>query len=790
MEKAKMWVSALAVLLLAGCGGGGGGGGSPGNRDPVISNFTGNPASGNAPLTVKFTWNISDPDGDPLTSKVDFGDGSQPYQKLNSSATEPVQHTYQQAGNYTVTLTVTDERGGHASQPVQIRVSEGGGPVETATVQGRVIDAADENVGVPNALVSLTPQAPRSRQGPIVDTTDANGFYQLENVQTGKATLEVRLDPGSIYDSVQITLSVRSGVTDVDVRLVRKSVAGALTVQITQKPSGSLRVGDVFQFAARVTGGSGERPSWALDGDIGRINSDGFFTATKEGSGIVRAYVGTVSDAASVQVQRGETLQTSVTGRVLDRYGDPGTGATVRIVEKGLSGIANNQGYYTIVVPNQNDVLQVTVKAERDGGVAEQKVWLIPGEKVPVKVLILRPPPDQPNHNPTIEALSASKTTVGEGETVTVTCQASDPDHDPLTYEWAATGGTITGRGREVNWEAPTRIGSYTISCTVRDDRGGSASRSLTMTVSHVNRDPQIQSLTADPTEVQSGQTARLTCQATDLDGDRLTFTWDPEAGTIQGSGATVTWQAPSQGGTYAITCVVDDGQGGKDAELVSVTVNAPPVIASLRAEKTTVNEEETIGVTVQASDPDRDPLTFEWTATGGTLTGRKQATGSASVVVRARSRSTLTGQWVEVNWKAPPQPDPDQAVAYTLTCTVRDNRGGSDAESVTLNVVHVNKPPTIQSLTANPADVPPGGTTTLTCQASDPEGKPLTFVWKKTAGTLQGSGATVTWTAPDQAGSYTITCEIQDDRGAKVSQELTATVTSTEVIIRSRKRR
>lgn len=93
-----------------------------GNHPPVIAEFKAEPSSGNAPLTVTFTWSISDPNGDPLTSTVDFGDGSQPYTKPNSLATETVPHTYSAGGIYTAELTVTDGQGGSVNQSVQITV--------------------------------------------------------------------------------------------------------------------------------------------------------------------------------------------------------------------------------------------------------------------------------------------------------------------------------------------------------------------------------------------------------------------------------------------------------------------------------------------------------------------------------------------------------------------------------------------------------------------------------------------------------------------------------------------
>lgn len=69
-----------------------------------VASFTADPASGSAPLTVQFT-DTSNPGSSPITQwNWSFGDGEQ------SDLQNPV-HIYQNAGNYTVTLQVTNSTG-------------------------------------------------------------------------------------------------------------------------------------------------------------------------------------------------------------------------------------------------------------------------------------------------------------------------------------------------------------------------------------------------------------------------------------------------------------------------------------------------------------------------------------------------------------------------------------------------------------------------------------------------------------------------------------------------------
>jgi hypothetical protein len=67
------------------------------------------------------------------------------------------------------------------------------------------------------------------------------------------------------------------------------------------------------------------------------------------------------------------------------------------------------------------------------------------------------------------------------GETVTINCDATDADGDPLTYDWQASGGTIQPNGNSADWTAPDTTGSYQITVTVADGKGGEASQTSTL---------------------------------------------------------------------------------------------------------------------------------------------------------------------------------------------------------------------------------------------------------------------------------------------------------------------
>jgi outer membrane protein OmpA-like peptidoglycan-associated protein len=93
------------------------------------------------------------------------------------------------------------------------------------------------------------------------------------------------------------------------------------------------------------------------------------------------------------------------------------------------------------------------------------------------------PPPPAANRPPTVD-VTANPAEVEEGADSRVTADANDPDGDPLTYAWRAPDGRITGTGPAVTWTAPTGTeGSFPVTATVDDGRGGTASDTVNIRV-------------------------------------------------------------------------------------------------------------------------------------------------------------------------------------------------------------------------------------------------------------------------------------------------------------------
>lgn len=99
----------------------------PGNTPPVAGLFL-DPLSGFAPLTVGCSAASSyDPDGSIVSYAWDYGDGT-----TGSGMTSA--HTYQQAGTYTVTLTVTDDRGAPGYARGEVRATAPATPAPASAI--------------------------------------------------------------------------------------------------------------------------------------------------------------------------------------------------------------------------------------------------------------------------------------------------------------------------------------------------------------------------------------------------------------------------------------------------------------------------------------------------------------------------------------------------------------------------------------------------------------------------------------------------------------------------------
>ncbi|WP_224248496.1 PKD domain-containing protein [Hyalangium gracile] len=234
----------------------------------------------------------------------------------------------------------------------------------------------------------------------------------------------------------------------------------------------------------------------------------------------------------------------------------------------------------------------------------------------------------------------------------------------------ACTDATAKSSGSRFScdWDSRnTPEGNHQLVATAQDAAGNLTSSTPMPFSVGVNVPPILSAVSANPTAVNEGQNVALSVTATDQAGDVLTYTWtqvtpaSPLGTFTNENSATPTWKAPllSTTTTFTLRVKVTDNRGGTSQRTVDLQVanvasanRAPTVDAAISAPGTVVagkNADLSIG----ATDPDGDPLTYSWrtspTANVGTFTGTSTA---------------ATG------WRSP---EISQDTSYTLQVTVSD---------------------------------------------------------------------------------------------------------------------
>ena len=386
--------------------------------------------------------------------------------------------------------------------------------------------------------------------------------------------------------------------------------------------------------------------------------------------------------------------------------------------------------------------------------------------------------PDSTPANSLPTADAGADRTVDELTLVVLSGSAQDRDGTIRTYQWAQISGpevelenADTAEARFTAPDGPGGSAELAFRLTVTDDRGGSASDEVAITVNFANSPPVVRGGTHIVTLPARSVSIGITAE--DPDGTIESYEWaqvlgpdvefrsDPD-GRLHFSTPAELPDDGSDSIELAFLLTVTDDQGATATDRVTCTVvfyNSLP-IANAGADRS-VNEGDWVTLSGTANDPDGSIESVRWTQLSGP------------------SVELLDSHRLVAGFNAPEAPDGAAELAFRLT--VMDNRGATAIDKVVVSV-NFNSPP---SADAGPdRTVEESARVTLSGSAEDPDGTIRSSRWTQVSGPsvelLDPDALTASFTAPEMSSGADVMAfrlTVTDDQGAAASDEVSITV-------------
>ncbi len=341
------------------------------------------------------------------------------------------------------------------------------------------------------------------------------------------------------------------------------------------------------------------------------------------------------------------------------------------------------------------------------------------------------------------------------GKIYNFTASASDAEDGSLNslIIWSSDKDGYLGTGAAITCSLSP--GVHTITASVNDSLGKTASKTLAVTVAAPNGAPVVSITGSTPGVLDaSGQSYSFSAKAADQeDGDiSHSILWASSRDGNLGQGASI---APTlSSGVHTITASVSDSQGSAVSASVQVTVavfDTPPTVTIQSVTAGALNQaghHHTFKGSASDSEDGDLSQAITWTSTHDGYLGKGASIEAAL-----------------------------SAGSHIITATVSDSKGKSANTARHVTAALYNAPPQI-SISALNAGLShsKGQNFTLTASATDSEDGNLgtAITWTSSMGGTLGTGSPVTVSL--SPGSHTITANVTDSQGKTATASRTVT--------------
>ena len=692
------------------------------------------------PIKIEATDNS----GQAVTNKVE----GLPAGVTFDEATNTISGTPSEVGSYDITVTTTDESGnatettftidvedttkptiesiaGQTQEintemtPIKIEATDNSGQAVTNKVDGlpdgvtfdeatNTISGTPSEVGSYDITVTTTDES-----GNVTETT-----FTIDVEDTTKPTVE------SVADQTQ---EVNTEITPIKIEATDNGGQA-----VTNKVEG-LPAGVTFDEATNtISGTPSEVGSYTVT--VTTTDESGNATETTFTINVEDTTKPTVEDIAD-QTQEVNTEITPITIESEDN-----SGQTVTNKVDGLpDGVTFDESTNTISgTPSEVGSYDITVTTTDESGNTTETTFTIDVEdttKPTVEDIT-----DQTQEINTEMTPIKIEATDNSGQTVTNKVEGLP---DGVTFDEATN--TISG--------TPSKVGSYDITVTTKDESGNSETTTFTINVEDTTK-PTVENV-ADQTQEINTEIEPIKIEARDNSGQAVTnkvdglpagVTFDEATNTISGT--------PSEVGSYDITVTTTDESG-----------NVTETTFTIDVEDTTKPTVESIANQTQEVNTEIEPIKIETTDNSGQDVTNK-VDGLPDGVTFDEATNTISGT-------------PSEVGSYDITVTTTDENGNATETTFTIDVEDTTKP-TVEDITDQTQEINTE-INPIKIEATDNSGQTVT---NKVEGlpdgvTFDEATNTISGT-PSEVGSYDITVTTTDESGNSETTTFTINVEDT----------